>query len=224
MQKYASTTLNTFTSMENSPCDFVWKARDNQPKPLTREVFMTLLNGSDTKMMTEKVRMHDAQSEVYKIQLPAVTWQASFGGKLRNDANAIPSGFYCIDVDIHHEQKFLEMASQRGQKDAIEWATQEARARAERWAKMQKEDDSDCWNGEPLGIVGIHISPSGTGVHVIAVCDGGCKTIAENQARLARILGTSYDEVCKDWARIFFISPREDWTYLDMDAIFGYED
>ena len=48
-----------------------------------------------------------------------------------------------------------------------------------------------------------------------------CKTIAENQQRLARILDTSHDEVCKDWARIFFLTPREDWTYLDMDAIFS---
>ena len=210
--------------MEHSPCDYVWKARDNQPKPLTREVFMTLLNGSDTKMMTEKVRMHDAQSEVYKIQLPAVTWQASFGGKLRNDANAIPSGFYCLDVDIHHEPEFSAKAAGGHENRARIWATNEARARAERWAKMQKEEDADVWKGEYLGIVGIHISPSGTGVHVIAVCDETCKTIAENQARLARILGTSYDEVCKDWARIFFLTPREDWTYLDIDSIFGYEE
>ena len=47
----------------NSPCDFVWKARDNQPKPLTRERFLSLLNGMDVTMTTEKVRLHDAQSE-----------------------------------------------------------------------------------------------------------------------------------------------------------------
>ena len=51
-----------------SPCDFVWKARDNQPKPLTREQFLSFLDGMDVKMTTEKVRLHDAQSEVYKIQ------------------------------------------------------------------------------------------------------------------------------------------------------------
>jgi hypothetical protein len=34
------------------------------------------------------------------------------------------------------------------------------------------------------------------------------------------LLGTSYDEVCKDWAKIFFLSPKEDWTYLNLVDIF----
>jgi len=206
-----------------SPCDFVWKARDNQPKPLTREQFLSFLNGMDVKMTTEKVRLHDAQSEVYKIQLPAVTWQARFGGKLRNDSNAQPTGMFCLDVDIHHEPEFKDVLMSKGKDAAIAWAEEGARVCAECWALRQKEEDSDFSQIGNLGILGIHISPSGTGVHVIANCHPSCKTIAENQARLARLLGTSYDEVCKDWARIFFLTPREDWTYLDLDNIFGYE-
>lgn len=211
----------------NSPCDFVWKARDNQPKPLTKEQFLSFLNGMDVKMTTEKVRLHDAQSEVYKIQLPAVTWQARFDGKLRNDANAKPTGMYCLDIDIHHEPEFKDILTSSGKDAAIAWAEQEARERAERWGRDAKMS-SDLWPGgitddHDLDILGIHISPSGTGVHVIACCHPSCNSIAENQARLARLLGTSYDEVCKDWARIFFLTPREDWTYLDLDNIFGYE-
>ncbi len=211
----------------NSPCDFVWKARDNQPKPLTKEQFLSFLNGMDVKMTTEKVRLHDAQSEVYKIHLPAVTWQARFGGKLRNDANAKPTGMYCLDIDIHHEPEFKDILASSGKDAAIAWAEQEARERAERWGRDAKMS-SDLWPGgitddHDLDILGIHISPSGTGVHVIACCHPSCNSIAENQARLARLLGTSYDEVCKDWARIFFLTPREDWTYLDLDNIFGYE-
>ena len=210
-----------------SPCDFVWKARDNQPKPLTKEQFLSFLNGMDVKMTTEKVRLHDAQSEVYKIQLPAVTWQARFDGKLRNDANAKPTGMYCLDIDIHHEPEFKDILTSSGKDAAIAWAEQEARERAERWGRDAKMS-SDLWPGgitddHDLDILGIHISPSGTGVHVIACCHPSCNSIAENQARLARLLGTSYDEVCKDWARIFFLTPREDWTYLDLDNIFGYE-
>ncbi|MBO5888056.1 MAG: hypothetical protein J6Q60_08605 [Bacteroidaceae bacterium] len=205
----------------NSPCDFVWKARDNQPKPLTREQFLSFLDGMDVKMTTEKVRQHDAQSEVYKILLPAATWQARFEGKLRNDANAQPTGLFCLDVDIHHEPEFKDILCRSGKDAAFAWAEQEARERADLWARMQKEEDSNQRSGEPLGIVGIHISPSGTGVHVVATCAPNCKTIAENQARLARLLQTSHDDVCKDWARIFFLAPREDWTYLDMDAIFS---
>ena len=207
-----------------SPCDFVWKARDNQPKPLTREQFLSFLDGMDVKMTIEKVRLHDAQSEVYKIQLPAVTWQARFDGKLRNDANAQSTGMFCLDVDIHHEPEFKDILTANGKDAAIAWAKKEARERAKRWARMQKEEDSNEEGHGGLDIVGIHISPSGTGVHVIALCHETCKTIAENQARLARLLGTSYDEVCKDWARIFFLTPRKDWTYLDLNAIFGYDD
>ncbi|MBP3711613.1 MAG: hypothetical protein J6I86_04015 [Bacteroidaceae bacterium] len=209
----------------NSPCDFVWKARDNQPKPLTQEQFLSFLDGMDVKMTTEMVRLHVAQSEFYKIQLPAVTWQARFDGKLRNDANAQPTGMFCLDVDIHHEPEFKDILTANGKEAAIAWAEQEARERAERWARMQREEDSEISEtanlDTALGIVGIHISPSGTGVHVIAYCHPSCKTIAENQARLARLLGTSHDEVCKDWARIFFLTPRKDWTYLDPDSIFG---
>ena len=211
-----------------SPCDFVWKARDNQPKPLIREQFMSFLNGSDVKLITEKVRMHDAQSEVHKLFLPAVTWQARFDGKLRNDANAQPTGMFCLDVDIHHEPEFKDILTANGKEAAIAWAEQEARERAERWARDAKMS-SDLWPGgrpddHDYDILGIHISPSGTGVHVIACCHPSCKSIAENQERLARLLGTSYDEVCKDWARIFFLTPREDWTYLDLDNIFNEED
>lgn len=205
----------------NSPCDFVWKARDNQPKPLTKEQFLSFLDGMDVKMTTQKVRMHDAQSEVHKLFLPAVTWQARFDGKLRNDANAQPTGLFCLDVDIHHEPKFKDILAAYGKEAAFAWAEQEARERAERWARMQKEEDSELSQLGNFGIVGIHISPSGTGVHVIANCHESCKSIAENQARLAKLLETSYDEVCKDWARIFFLTPKEDWTYLDLDSIFN---
>ena len=200
--------------------DYVMKVTDNKPKPLTPEIFMSLLNGTDVKMHTEKIREHKPDAEAYKRLLPAVTWQSCFDGKLRTDANAKPTGLFCIDVDIHHEPQFKDICQQNGIEAAYAWAEKEAQDRAMRWARMQKEEDSGLWNHEPLGIVAIHISPSGTGVHVIAVCDEGCKTIAENQQRLARILETSYDVVCKDWARIYFVTPLSDWTYLDLDAIF----
>lgn len=205
-----------------SPCDFVWKARDNQPKPLTRLQFESFLNGSDVKILCDIIRQHKPNAEAHKLLLPAVTWQAEFKGKLRSDANAIPTGLFCLDVDIHHEPEFKNILQHNGIEAAYAWAEQEAKERAERWAKMAKEDDME--EQTELNIVGIHISPSGTGVHVVASCHPSCNSIAENQARLAKLLSTSYDEVCKDWARIFFLTPRGDWTYLDLDNIFGYEE
>lgn len=193
--------------------DYVNRVTDNQPKPLTRELFLSFLRGTDVKMNCEIVRQHKPNAEAYKRLLPAVTWQSHFGGKLRTDANAEPTGLFCLDVDIHHEDMFKALCKDKSPEEAYAWAENEARQRAQEWARK----------AEQLDIVGIHVSPSGTGVHVIACCHRSCKSIEENQARLARLLGTSYDAVCKDWARIFFLTPEEDWTYLDLDNIF-YED
>ena len=202
--------------------DYVNRVTDNSPKPLTRELFLSFLRGSDVKMNCEIVRQHKPNAEAYKRQLPAVTWQSTFSGKLRTDANAEPTGLFCLDVDIHHEDMFKVLCKSEGAEEAYAWAENEAKFRAQKWAELAKKEagDSSVSPEDALDIVGIHVSPSGTGVHVIACCHRSCKSIEENQARLARLLGTSYDAVCKDWARIFFLTPEEDWTYLDLDNIF----
>ena len=236
--------------------DYVNRVTDNQPKPLTKELFLSFLRGMDVKMNCEIVRQHKPNAEAYKRMLPAVTWQSTFSGKLRTDANAQPTGLFCLDVDIHHEDMFKVLCKSEGYEEAYAWAENEAKHRAQEWAKRAKEEEQTLSNlcppspklpncsasngqlllkgenkdslpleegrggSELLNIVGIHVSPSGTGVHVIACCHSSCKSIEENQARLARLLGTSYDAVCKDWARIFFLTPEEDWTYLDLDNIF----
>ena len=197
-----------------SPCDYVTKARDNQPKPLTREYFETLLDDMNVKFLCDKVREHKPDAERYKAMLPAVTWQARFEGKLRTAANAQPTGFFCLDVDIIHEDMFRVLLKDKGAAEAFAWAENEAMNRSSEWARKAQEEEGP-------GIVAIHISPSGTGVHVVACCHPSCKSIEENQARLARLLGTSYDTVCKDWPRIFFVTPRNDWTYIDYETLFG---
>lgn len=203
-----------------SPCDYVNRARDNQPKPLTLEYFNTLLDDMNVKMLCDKVREHGFDAEKYKIGLPAICWQAYFDGKLRTDANAQPTGLFCLDVDIHHEDMFRVLLKDKGKEEAYAWAENEARQRAQEWARRAASDSPE---EEELAIVAIHVSPSGTGVHVVACCNEKCKSIEENQARLARLLGTSYDTVCKDWARIFFVAPRNDWTYIDLETIFDEE-
>ena len=196
-----------------SPCDYVNRARDNQPKPLTREYFETLLDDMNVQFLCDKVREHKPDAERYKAQLPAICWQAKFEGKLRTAANAQPTGFFCLDVDIIHEDMFRVLLKDKGAAEAYAWAENEAMNRASEWARKAQEE-------EGLGIVAIHISPSGTGVHVVACCHPSCKSIEENQARLARLLNTSYDAVCKDWPRIFFVTPRKDWTYIDYETLF----
>ena len=210
---------NTF-----SPCDYVNRVKDNHPKPMTREIFDSLLNGMDVKMTVEKVREHKADAEIYKQQLPGIAWQSKFGGQLRVAANAQSTGFFCIDVDIHHEDRFKQLLQTDGVEAAYKWAEAEAMERALRWKAMAEAETSTPGElGGELDIVAIHISPSGTGVHVVALAQPYCNSIAEDQERLARLLGTSYDTVCYDASRIFFVTPREDWVYIDYKTIFQDE-
>ena len=201
-------------------CDYVTRAMDNRPKPLTRELFDSFLDGSDVAMNCDIVRQHKPNAEAYKRFLPAVTWQARFDGALRKDENARLSGLFCLDVDIHHEPKFKDLLQTQGADAAYQWAEAEARLRAFQWADMQKAEDAHPDGTRDLSIVAIHISPSGTGVHVVAVWDELFDTIEQQQKSLADKLGTSYDAVCKDRARIFFLSPRKDWTYIDYETLF----
>ena len=208
-------------SKEYSPCDYNIGVLDNKPKPLTRAVFNSLLDGMDVRMNIEKVREHTPQSDSYKRALPGITWQSKFGGQLRTDKNAESTGLFCLDVDIHHEDHFKELAEMKGAAAAWEWGEREARERMARWTAMAEAEESQpAKPGEELDIVAIHLSPQGAGVHVVALCQPYCNSIEEDQARLARLLGTSYDKVCKDAARTFFICPREDWKYLDMETLF----
>ena len=55
-----------------SPCDYNIGVLDNKPKPLTKEVFNSLLDGMDVRMNIEKVREHTPQSDNYKRALPAL--------------------------------------------------------------------------------------------------------------------------------------------------------
>ena len=185
-----------------TPCDYCFGVKDNQPKPLTREIFETLLDDMNVAFLCEKVREHKPDASRYKSQLAAITWQSRFEGKIRSDAN---------------------LCQEEGAEKAFSWAKAQAHQRAQRWKNMQEEQDKNPAAVNPaddLGIIAIHISPSETGVHVVAACSPFCKTIEEQQARLARLLGTSYDPVCKDWARIFFIVPRKEWYYLDRETLF----
>ena len=207
-----------------SPCDYVSRVQDNQPKELTRELFLTLLEDMDVRLNCEIIRGHDSHAEVYKRLLPGICWQSKFDGQLRTDKNAQATGFFCLDVDIHHEEEFKRLLQTEGVSAAYRWAEKEAQERAKCWTRMAEAETSIAPPiGGELDIVAIHISPSGTGVHVVALCNPACNSIAEDQARLAHLLGTSYDTVCKDAARVFFVTPREDWLYLDYKTLLQEE-
>ena len=67
-----------------------------------------------------------------------------------------------------------------------------------------------------LGVLMVYITPSGKGLKVVARSSGG--TIAQEQQRLAAALGTDYDAVAHDLARLAFVSQADDILYFDKEG------
>lgn len=202
--------------------DFVYNVRDNQPTPLTKQRLLDFLNSTEMRATTAAIRRWGEDRERLKRNLPGVTWQSEFNGLRRQDGNARATSFFCLDVDLHHSVRHKELTATSGPEEATTWAKTQARQLAKEWADV-------AWrqlNGmeqEDFGILGVCVSPSGTGLHVIGIRLGE-EPIADSQRRLASQLGTEYDVACKDMARIFFLSPMEDWTFLDLSTLFAEED
>lgn len=126
-----------------------------------------------------------------KRQLPAVAWQSDWpDGQSRKSATATPTGLYMIDVD------------------GVE-------APLDLWTSILKNHP---------GLVGTeiflaHITPSGHGLRLVCRCKAGLGSIAENQRRMAEMLGIKIDEVCKDLARLSFIVSDKNVLYIN-DKVF----
>ena len=128
-----------------------------------------------------------------KKRLPAVTWQAHFEDGKRRNESALHSGLYMLDIDgVEDVEHVCEQI--------METATEQ------------------CLLDQ---LVAVHISPSGRGIRVVAVCtDPARDTIEKNQAWLAERLGIlSYDAACKDFARLAFLVHYDDFKYLNLDLL-----
>ena len=126
-----------------------------------------------------------------KRWLPGICWQATFRPAYRKEQHAQPNGVFALDVD-HIGYEGV---------DAL-------------WRRTEPRIDE-------LDILCFHRSPSGDGARVVALCQEGFQTIAENQAWLAARLETPYDAACHDLARLFFVSVEEDFYYVDWETMFS---
>ena len=125
-----------------------------------------------------------------KRYLPAVVWGGRFEHQRRRDAECRPSGLFCLDVDH---------------------ITTEGPEGVRRFYQEHfggREDELD--------IVFAHISPSGDGLHVVALCQPGLQSIAQNQAWLAAAAGSAYDPVCRNLGRIYYLSTADEILYNDL--------
>ena len=170
-------------------------------KPLTSAAMWDLIHGQRMKWDIAAVRQGD---DYRKRSLPGITWQANYDGP-RCDRNAKPTGLFMLDID--HVSKQVKNLP-----PFVTGANDPARALYEHLIKGREDE---------LDIVCVHVSPGGDGLHVIALCQEGIGSIAENQAWLASEIGTPYDSVCYDWARLGFLSEAEDILYFDHETIFG---
>ena len=170
----------------------------SQGVPCTTDMLMATI---DTQKMRDRVQaVRDAvgagrkdEAARLKKRLPAVTWQAHFPDGKRRSEGALSSGLYMLDIDgVVEVEKTIDAI--------IESATEQ------------------CILDE---IVAVHISPSGKGIRVVAVCsDPARDTIEKNQAWLAQKLGIlAYDEACKDFARLAFLVAYEDFRYLNLELL-----
>ena len=157
------------------------------PQPLTLERWTEMTHSEAVNNAVAAFQHGDAAA---KKRLPAVTWQASFAGKRRSNANAIPSGLYMLDLD-HLEGNTAQIFTERIMPHV-----------------------RDC------GILLVHTTPSGHGLRVVARMQRAQSfpTIREFQLWLAAQLGFKAEEVdlcTKDMARLSFVPPEPYVHYLD---------
>ena len=157
------------------------------PQPLTLARWTEMTHSEAVNKAVADFQHGDAAA---KKRLPAVTWQASFAGKRRSNANAIPSGLYMLDLD-HLEGNTAQIFTERIMPHVRE-----------------------------CGILLVHTTPSGHGLRVVARMQRAQSfpTIREFQLWLAARLGFKAEEVdlcTKDMARLSFVPPEPYVHYLD---------
>lgn len=71
-----------------------------------------------------------------------------------------------------------------------------------------------------LGIIFVQISVSGKGLHIGFRRNPKLTTIAANQLWMANKLGVkNFDKSVSDLGRTWFVTPIEEWLYLDLRAV-----
>lgn len=164
----------------------------------------------DLKAQLKKLRLQMSSITTIKTSLPTLMYQAArfdvtkskkgYNGRWRKQAAVRLNGLYMVDID-HVENP----------RTAI----------ADMLAKTEEPDlRTMC---DELGIVLVHVTPSGHGLRLVAVADAKVGNIADNQAALSARLGVEPDTACKDASRCSFCPMFEDILYINTETLFNYE-
>ncbi len=165
-----------------------------------------------------------AQIARLKRQLPMIIWQCSGfsetvsrGGKgtlgsWRKQAAARLNGLFMLDID-HVEQPAELFHS---------WWKPYLDHLLEDGHFHQNGEAISLW-AESLGVLLVHITPSGQGLRLVAVADAERGNLADNQEWLANKLGVEADQSCKDASRVSFCPMFDDILFINKDKLFNYE-
>lgn len=173
---------------------------------VTREQFWALLRDPATKARIEAFRQTgDARQ---KRSLPAFMFQATFDESLsksgrrarwRKQSATRLTGLVVMDVDHVPDPGKL-------------------------WADIENEKLKNKNPSEPLGILLAYVTPSGQGLKVVFRARAEWGNLIDNQHEMARRLGLTVDESCKDASRMSFVCREEDVLYIDEEGLFGHTD
>ena len=168
--------------------DYIRNSFDVHPRLVIDGTMLELLmRQPSVQVDIDNVRHGHDEAKRY---LPAVVWGGHFRSGKRRQQDVESSGLFCSDID--------------------HIATDPEGARQYYAARFAGREDE-------LGIVFAHVSPSGTGLHVVCLCQPGLQSVADNQAWLAAQTQTAYDPVCKDMGGIFYLSTYKDIIYNDLN-------
>lgn len=158
----------------------------SMPQPLTQQRWTELTTSELVNRAVWDFQHGEANA---KKRLPAVMWQASFGGKARKNENAVPSGLYMLDLD-HLEGNTAQIAS----------------------TFMKKVNECG------IMLIHTTPSGHGLRVVARMMAAQGFSTIGEYQLWLAAQLGFAPEQVdtaTHDLARMSFVPPENYVHFMD---------
>ncbi len=158
----------------------------------------------------------EKQAAKVKRQLPKIVWQAYFDestskkgltGRWRKQSASHLNGLFMLDIDhiVDPKETYFQWV-----RDHHNVANDNVTAdMVKQWAAA-------------LGILLVHITPSGYGLRIVAIAqmDGN---LADNQHRLANLLNVECDESCKDASRLSFCPSFDDILYINNGKLFNYD-
>ena len=169
----------------------------------------------------EDPRPAEAAAQQRKRTLPMIIWQATFEetvskrgnrGRWRKQAAARLNGLYMVDIDHVEQPEQLFASWWKPAMDALllDGNFHQNGEGMRRWA-------------EALGVLLVHVTPSGHGLRLVAKASLLRGNLSDNQHWLCSQLGTECDEACKDASRTSFCPGFEDILYIDNQQLFNYE-